>query len=268
VGACASTLVIVWCFLLVLTVIDAHLTLRGAGDLVFVLLAIVSGRISMTNVAPYPRRAAAGVDGGSPTAVAQRIADICLSAVGLVVLGLPMLIIAMAIRLDGGPALFGQRRVGLHGSPFTMYKFRSMRPGGDDRAHRELIARELRGEDTTVDGSSKLNDERVTKVGRWLRKTSLDELPQLVNVLRGDMSLVGPRPCLEWEAEMFPARFAERFTVPPGITGLWQVSGRSTLETLDMLQLDLDYVRSRSMRIYVRILVGTVAALYRGDGAR
>jgi lipopolysaccharide/colanic/teichoic acid biosynthesis glycosyltransferase len=221
----------------------------------------------MTSVAD-PRRAAAGADGGAPTAVAQRAADICLSAVGLVVLALPMLIIALAIRLDGGPALFGQRRVGLHRSPFTMYKFRSMRPGGDDRAHRELIARELRGEDTTVDGSSKLNDERVTKVGRWLRETSLDELPQLINVLRGDMSLVGPRPCLEWEAEMFPAQFAERFTVPPGITGLWQVSGRSTLGTLDMLQLDLDYVRSRSLRTYVRILIGTVAALYRGDGAR
>lgn len=222
----------------------------------------------MTNVADRQCRDTVA-RAGFPNAAAQRIADVLLSAVGLVVLALPMLIIALAIRLEGGgPALFRQRRVGLAGRPFTMYKFRSMWPGGDDRAHRELIARELRGEDTTVDGSSKLSDERVTKAGRWLRKTSLDELPQLVNVLRGDMSLVGPRPCLEWEAAMFPARFASRFTVPPGVTGLWQVSGRSTLGTLDMLQLDLDYVRSRSMRTYVRILMGTVATLHRGDGAR
>jgi lipopolysaccharide/colanic/teichoic acid biosynthesis glycosyltransferase len=256
----------VWCWLLVLTVIDAHLTLRGAGDLIFVLLAIVSGG-PMTRIATS-RQEAPTVPGESLAAAAQRVADISLSAVALVVLSLPMLIIALAIRRDGGPALFRQTRVGLHRRRFTMYKFRSMRPGGDDRAHRELIARELRGEDTTVGGSSKLHDERVTRVGRWLRSTSLDELPQLINVLRGDMSLVGPRPCLEWEAEMFPARFAERFTVPPGITGLWQVSGRSTLGTLDMLQLDLDYVRSRSMRSYVRILLGTVVTLYRRDGAR
>src|SRR5690606_14082242 len=143
---------------------------------------------------------------------------------------------------------FRQRRVGLYGSAFTMYKFRTMRSGGDDRALRELIARELRGETTMIEGSSKLADDRVTAIGRFLRKTSLDELPQLFNVLRGDMSLVGPRPCLVWEAELFPTEFAMRFSVPPGITGLWQVSGRSMLGTLDMLKLDVAYVRSRCMR--------------------
>src|SRR5690606_33531657 len=107
---------------------------------------------------------------------------------------------------------FRQERVGLRRRSFEMLKFRTMKPGGDDRALRDLIARELRGEDTVVDGSSKLNgDTRITRVGRFLRRTSLDELPQLINVLRGDMTLVGPRPCLDWEADMFPPEYQARF---------------------------------------------------------
>jgi len=101
-----------------------------------------------------------------------------------------------------------------------------------------------------------------------LRRYSLDELPQLINVLRGDMALIGPRPCLEWEAEMFPAEYASRFTVRPGLTGLWQVSGRSTLGTLDMLRMDVEYVRLRSLRVDLGILLRTVPAVLRRDGAR
>jgi lipopolysaccharide/colanic/teichoic acid biosynthesis glycosyltransferase len=140
--------------------------------------------------------------------------------------------------------------------------------GADDRALRDLIARELRGEDTVENGSSKLNnDRRITRIGSFLRRTSLDELPQLLNVLRGEMTLVGPRPCLDWEAEMFPEEFAPRFTVRPGLTGLWQVSGRSTLGTLEMLHLDVRYVRSRSLRSDLGILLRTVPALLR-SGSR
>ena len=180
-----------------------------------------------------------------------------------------MAIIAIAIRLTSpGPALFKQRRVGLARRPFCFYKFRTMRLGGDDSALREMIARELRGEDTSTDGSWKLDDSRITGVGSFLRRTSLDELPQLINVLRGDMTLVGPRPCLEWEAEMFPSEFDERFAVRPGMTGLWQVSGRSTMGTLDMLRLDVHYVRHQTLRGDVAILARTVPALLRGDGAR
>jgi lipopolysaccharide/colanic/teichoic acid biosynthesis glycosyltransferase len=143
-----------------------------------------------------------------------------------------------------------------------------MAPGGDDAALRDLIARELRGEDTVVNGSSKINgDRRITRTGAFLRRTSLDELPQLINVLRGDMTLVGPRPCLDWEAEMFPPEFAPRFNVRPGLTGLWQVSGRSTLGTLDMLKLDVAYVRSRSLRSDIGILIRTIPTLMR-SGAR
>jgi lipopolysaccharide/colanic/teichoic acid biosynthesis glycosyltransferase len=137
---------------------------------------------------------------------AQRALDVVLAAIGLAILAVPMLLIAALVRMGSrGPALFAQRRVGIGGHTFTMFKFRTMRVGGDDQALRELVTRELRGEDTVVDGSCKLDHEgTVTWIGSVLRRTSLDELPQLINVLRGEMSLVGPRPCLEWEADMFP----------------------------------------------------------------
>ena len=193
-----------------------------------------------------------------------------VSSLLLILFLVPMLLIAVAVHLeDKGPAFFRQERVGLGGGRFTLFKFRTMFRGGDDRELRELIARELRGEDTVENGSSKLNnDSRVTRTGAFLRKTSLDELPQLLNVLRGDMTLVGPRPCLSWEAEMFPEEFEPRFSVPPGLTGLWQVSGRSTLGTLDMLRLDVRYVESRSLRSDADILLRTVPALLRSNGAR
>jgi lipopolysaccharide/colanic/teichoic acid biosynthesis glycosyltransferase len=202
--------------------------------------------------------------------IARRGVDLAVVVIALLVLMIPMLLIAMTVRLgSSGPAFYRQQRIGRGGRPFTMYKFRTMRVGGSDAQHRELIARELRGEDTSVNGSWKIDrDPRVTRIGAFLRRTSLDELPQLINVLSGQMSLVGPRPCLDWEAEMFPARFAERFDVPPGLTGLWQVSGRSTMGTLEMLELDLTYVRSWSFWSDLGILLRTVPALLRGHGAR
>ena len=215
------------------------------------------------------RRAAVADPGCNAAEGTRRFLDVLVSALLLSLLVVPMVLIALAVRVeDQGPALFRQERVGLRRGRFTLLKFRTMSPGGDDRALRDLIARELRGEDTVVNGSSKLNgDRRVTRTGAFLRRTSLDELPQLINVLRGDMTLVGPRPCLDWEAEMFPAEFAPRFAVRPGLTGLWQVSGRSTLGTLEMLKLDVEYVRSRSLRSDMGILLRTVPALLR-SGAR
>jgi lipopolysaccharide/colanic/teichoic acid biosynthesis glycosyltransferase len=200
----------------------------------------------------------------------RRTVDLVVCIFLLVLLGLPILLIVLAVRLeDREPALFRQERVGLHGGRFTLFKFRTMRTGGDDRRLRELIARELRGEDTLENGSTKLNnDNRITRTGAFLRRTSLDEIPQLFNVLRGEMTLVGPRPCLTWEAEMFPAEFAARFAVRPGLTGLWQISGRSALNTLEMLRLDVAYVRSRSLLVDLRILLMTVPALLRGGAAR
>jgi lipopolysaccharide/colanic/teichoic acid biosynthesis glycosyltransferase len=202
--------------------------------------------------------------------VARRTADTLIAGSALVVLSPLLIIIGAVIRLTSpGPALFKQLRVGLAREPFLFYKFRTMRVGGDDAPHRELIARHLRGEDTSSRGSRKLDgDSRITRFGFFLRRTSLDELPQLINVLRGDMTLVGPRPCLEFEADMFPSEFDERFAVRPGITGLWQVSGRSTMGTLDMLRLDVCYVRCRTLRGDVAILARTIPAVLRGDGAR
>jgi lipopolysaccharide/colanic/teichoic acid biosynthesis glycosyltransferase len=202
--------------------------------------------------------------------IARRAVDLTVTIVALLVLAIPLIVIGLVIRWTSvGPALFQQRRVGYGGTTFTMYKFRTMRTGVGDEMLRELIAAELRGEDTSVDGSYKLDsDPRVTPIGAFLRKTSLDELPQLINVLFGDMSLVGPRPCLEWEARMFPSEFQPRFSVRPGITGLWQVSGRSTVSTLEMLHLDLTYVRTRNLIGDLSILVRTVPSMLRESGAR
>ena len=217
----------------------------------------------------YGRRAAVADPGCTAAEGTRRFLDVLVSAFLLALLVVPMVMIALAVRVeDRGPALFRQERIGLRRGRFTLLKFRTMSPGGDDRALRDLIARELRGEDTVVNGSSKLNgDRRVTRTGAFLRRTSLDELPQLINVLRGDMTLVGPRPCLDWEAEMFPAEFAPRFAVRPGLTGLWQVSGRSALGTLDMLKLDVVYVHNRSLKSDAGILLRTLPALLR-SGAR
>ncbi|MFB9386762.1 sugar transferase [Pseudonocardia petroleophila] len=200
----------------------------------------------------------------------RRTVDIAVSGLALVVLAPLLLMLAVSIRIDTpGPALFRQPRVGAGRRPFTFYKFRSMRVGGDDARLRELIAAEIRGEDTSAGGSWKIDaDPRITRVGRLLRRTSLDELPQMLNVLRGDMTLVGPRPCLDWEAEMFPPEFADRFSVRPGLTGLWQVNGRSTVGTLDMLRMDVDYVRRRRLSLDLRILAATIPSMIRGDGAR
>jgi lipopolysaccharide/colanic/teichoic acid biosynthesis glycosyltransferase len=203
-------------------------------------------------------------------AVARRVLDLTAATLALVALTVPMFVVGVLIRLSsGGPALFRQRRVGLGGRSFTIYKFRTMRDGAGDALLRELIAAELRGEDTSVNGSHKIDsDPRVTRIGAFLRKTSMDELPQLINVVLGDMSLVGPRPCLEWEARMFPAEFQPRFSVRPGLTGLWQVSGRSTMGTLEMLHLDLAYVRTRNLVGDLSILVRTIPSMLRESGAR
>jgi len=201
--------------------------------------------------------------------VARRAIDLTVAVIGLLVMAIPMFVIGIVIRCTSeGPALFRQQRVGLGGRTFTMYKFRTMRTGVGDEMLRELIAAELRGEDTSVNGSFKLdNDPRVTKVGNFLRKTSLDELPQLINVLFGDMALVGPRPCLEWEARMFPAEFRPRFSVRPGLTGLWQVSGRNDVSYDSRVAFDRHYVENWSLFEDVRIILKTVPAVWMSRGS-
>jgi exopolysaccharide biosynthesis polyprenyl glycosylphosphotransferase len=195
--------------------------------------------------------------------VLKRGLDVVLSAAALMVL-LPVLaVIALAVRADSpGPVLFRQVRVGLHGRPFTIYKVRTMVV---DAEHR-LAEVQSRNE---ADGPLfKLSDDpRVTRVGRLLRRTSLDELPQLVNVLTGSMSLVGPRPHLPAEVERFGVELARRVLVKPGLTGLWQVSGRSDLSWEDSVQLDLRYIENWTLALDLYILWKTTRAVLRGWGA-
>jgi lipopolysaccharide/colanic/teichoic acid biosynthesis glycosyltransferase len=202
----------------------------------------------------------------------KRALDLVLAGVGLVVISPLLLGIWLAVRLTSpGPAVFRQERLGLHKRPFTMYKFRSMTVGNSDAAHREYVSTMLRSGGTAteqVNGLYKLDgDPRVTPFGAWLRRTSLDELPQLVNVVRGEMSLVGPRPVLAWEADLFQPEAMARFETPPGLTGLWQVSGRNRLTMPQALALDVEYVRRRSLWLDLTILARTLPAQLRRGAA-
>jgi lipopolysaccharide/colanic/teichoic acid biosynthesis glycosyltransferase len=204
---------------------------------------------------------------------AKRALDIAV-ALTLITILAPVLAILMLLvwSTSAGPALFRQQRLGRDRRPFTMLKLRTMHVGQDDCIHREYVTRLLSGNPEAVvsqdSGLYKLAaDPRITRVGGWLRKTSLDELPQLYNVLRGEMSLVGPRPVLSWEAEIFGERYQRRFAVRPGLTGLWQVSGRSRLSMGKALELDVEYVARRSFAFDLMILIRTIPAILRG-GAR
>jgi lipopolysaccharide/colanic/teichoic acid biosynthesis glycosyltransferase len=183
------------------------------------------------------------------------------------VLALPVLLPAALLiaATSRGGILYRQQRVGRYGRPFLMYKLRTMRAGAGDDVHRAYVRRLLTEECPPDGGRSGLyklaGDPRVTRVGRWLRRASIDELPQLWNVLRGDMSLVGPRPALPYEAELFSVAHRERFLVPPGLTGLWQVSGRNRLPMRAGLDLDVEYVRRQSFGLDLLILLKTVPAV-------
>lgn len=199
----------------------------------------------------------------------RRTFDVVVAALVLLTFAPLMLVIAVAIKLSSpGPVLFRQQRTGANRELFWLLKFRTMRAGVNEDVLMEQVSREMRGEDTSSGGSWKLVDQRITPVGELLRRWSLDELPQLVNVLQGHMNLVGPRPCLPWEAGLFTPEFSERFAVPPGLTGLWQVSGRSTMGTREMLALDVEYVRGRTLLFDFAIAARTLPAVLRGDGAR
>jgi lipopolysaccharide/colanic/teichoic acid biosynthesis glycosyltransferase len=203
---------------------------------------------------------------------ACRLLDVVVAAFALVVLAPFLLAIAAAVRIDSdGPVLFRQGRLGRDLAPFTVNKFRTMRQGVSHDIHREFVLGLIAGEQPLAAKGCprfKLNgDARVTRVGRFLRRTSLDELPQLWNVVRGDMSLVGPRPPIPYEVEHYPPHWFGRFAVKPGVTGLWQVSGRSELTLEEMITLDLDYVKRRSLWLNLRILARTVPVVLSTRGA-
>jgi lipopolysaccharide/colanic/teichoic acid biosynthesis glycosyltransferase len=194
----------------------------------------------------------------------KRPLDVVLGALALIVV-LPLLAaLALAVFLESpGPVLFGQERVGQHGRRFRMWKLRTMRDGCDQSPHRSAAERWFSGR---PDGSAykTLDDPRVTILGRLLRRSNLDELPQLVNVVRGEMSLVGPRPAIPYELALYRPPYFERLRVPPGMTGLWQVTRRDRLSAAEMMDLDLRYVREASPWLDLRILLLTAPAVFAG----
>ncbi|MGD2063306.1 MAG: sugar transferase [Nitrospirota bacterium] len=190
--------------------------------------------------------------------------DFALAAVLSVVLSSLLVAIAVAVRLSSpGPILFRQKRCGLNGREFTIYKFRTMVDGADET--RESLASEQNDQDGPVFKLAK--DPRVTRVGAFLRKTSLDELPQLLNILRGEMSIVGPRPELKCVLEKFEDWQLRRLSVKPGVTGLWQVSGRCETSFLERIRMDLEYIDRWSLALDFKILAMTIPAVLIGRGA-
>ncbi len=206
----------------------------------------------------------------------KRLIDVLGSMSLLVMLSPVFFIIAAAIKLNSrGPVLFRQKRIGEHGTPFTFLKFRSMYMDNDSSEHKEYVRQLITGQAekkaTNGDGTAVfklVNDPRVTPVGKFLRRSSLDELPQLMNVLRGEMSLVGPRPPVPYEVEAYATWHRRRLLeAKPGITGLWQVHGRSRVEFDDMVRLDLRYARNCSPLLDLKILLQTPKAVIAGNGA-
>jgi lipopolysaccharide/colanic/teichoic acid biosynthesis glycosyltransferase len=211
----------------------------------------------------FPAAAAVQAPTRRTAAIAKRGIDVAGAVLGLLLLVPLLLAIALAIRVTSpGPAIFRQRRAGRGHREFVMWKFRTMVEGADDM-RTELLAQVADDEWLDLE-----HDPRVTRVGRILRRCSLDELPQLVNVLRGDMSFVGPRPLPLDEHARIPAWAAARADVRPGLTGLWQVAGRERIGFLDMLRLDCHYVGSQSLWADVKILVRTIPAVLDGEGAK
>jgi lipopolysaccharide/colanic/teichoic acid biosynthesis glycosyltransferase len=203
--------------------------------------------------------------------IATRALDMIGATILLVLLSPFLAIIALAIKLDSrGPVVFWQQRLGRDLHPFDVAKFRTMGTNAATETHRvhvERMIREGHGDGQTRPMAKLHGDPRVTRVGSFLRRTSLDELPQLWNVLLGEMSLVGPRPPIQYEVDAYPARAYRRFAVRPGITGLWQVSGRSLTTFSEMIDLDTEYVERRSFWLNVKILALTIPTVLHGKGA-
>lgn len=196
--------------------------------------------------------------GSTAYGVMKRTMDIAGSLAGLIVLSPIITMVALAIKLEDpkGPVFFQQTRIGKNGKPFRMYKLRSMSVNAEEKLKELLDKNEISG------AMFKMKDDpRITKVGKLIRKTSIDELPQLINVLKGDMSLVGPRPPLEREVKEYTDYDKQRLTVTPGCTGLWQVSGRNSLSFKEMVELDLKYIEKKCIWLDIKIMLRTVKAV-------
>lgn len=193
----------------------------------------------------------------------KRFLDVILSAVGIVLFSPIFLIIVLAIKRDSkGPAVFKQVRIGKDGVPFTIYKFRTMIINADKKRDLQIDCDKI---DKFIFQSK--NDDRITRVGAFLRQTSLDEIPQLFNVFIGNMSLVGPRPEIPEVVEHYPEKYRERLLVLPGITGLAQISGRGEIELGETVYYDLKYIREYSVLMDIKIIFKTIIAVLKSEGA-
>lgn len=204
--------------------------------------------------------------------ILKRLLDIVVTILLLPLLIVLCLGVALMIRFDSqGPVLFKQKRVGMNGVEFDFYKFRSMYMDSDDSVHRNAIKQYMNGEilnghTSTATMYKLVNDPRVTRVGHFIRKTSLDELPQFFNILRGDMSLVGPRPPLPYEVESYIERNLLRLCGKPGLTGFWQVYGRSRVPFAEMVEMDIAYLQRQSILIDIKLILLTVPVMLFGRG--
>ncbi len=246
-------------------------------------LGYIDEKIIPTNLPDSPPRAVGrGVDRRSWVVVgAKRGVDVAISLFVLV-FGLPFhLLLGLLIKLtSSGPVLFAQERVGEDGKSFRMYKFRTMMNDNNDEVHRNFARDFINGNANGGNGGNGRNggngsngavfklvdDPRVTSIGKFLRKTSLDELPQFINVFKGEMSLVGPRPPLKYELDHYKEWHKQRLAVRPGLTGLWQVSGRSTVPFDEMVELDIFYIENWSLVLDAKIILRTVPVMLRGFG--
>jgi exopolysaccharide biosynthesis polyprenyl glycosylphosphotransferase len=229
-------------------------------DVVPRLFELVDLRGSMHWVEGIPLLGLASTRPTRGSRTIKRAIDLVGASVGLIALAPLFAYIAVRIRLDSrGPVIFRQTRLGTHMKEFTALKFRTMKVDTDDAAHRDFIERTMSPTAvTSSNGLYKLDRaDAVTEFGHWLRRTSLDELPQLVNVLRGEMSLVGPRPCIPYEAENFVSHHLRRFDVPQGLTGLWQVTARANSTYGEALDMDVAYARGWSLGLDIRLLLRT-----------
>jgi exopolysaccharide biosynthesis polyprenyl glycosylphosphotransferase len=209
----------------------------------------------------------------SSARLVKRTSDILIALCTLMLFAPVWLLIALVIKLDSdGPIFYVQERVGMDGRIFPVYKFRTMRIGSDEEIHKEYQRKFIAGREEANLGNAdrptyKLhNDPRITRIGRVLRRLSLDEVPQLLNVLRGDMSVVGPRPPIPYEVEAYELWHRKRLDMKPGLTGLWQVSGRNRLPFEEMVRLDLFYIENWSVLFDIKIILRTVLVIFRGDG--
>jgi exopolysaccharide biosynthesis polyprenyl glycosylphosphotransferase len=201
----------------------------------------------------------------------KRTFDVLVTSVTMLFIWPIMAAIAVAIKLDSpGPVLYRQTRIGERGQVFSMLKFRSMRVDGDDSIHRAYVKKLIQENTSLSNGAGTLkmtDDPRITRVGKFIRKTSLDELPQFINVIRGEMSLVGPRPPIPYEVEVYQEWHTRRFEAIPGITGMWQVYGRNRVSFDEMVRMDIDYIERQSLWLDLKLLVQTPLVLLTGRGA-